>query len=208
VQRTWLEQVYVDLFHRDVDPSGAVTWPALLAQSNSYTFTALVILTSTPQYEFYNDQVEGLYQQLLKRPADPQGLSMDVTFLVGGGTLEQVAAGIVASPEYFQDNGGNNTSWLAAVYQDVLHRPIDPTGSASWSNALAQGLTLAQAALAIYSSPEYQMDLVEGYYQTYLHRTADAAGLNAWVAALAQGMRDEQAIAGFLGSAEYLADVP
>src|SRR5262249_15711658 len=92
--------------------------------------------------EYLTNVVEGYYRAYLQRDADPTGLSSWLSLLGAGGTLEQVQAGIIGSPEYFQNRGGNTTlGYLNALYQDVLSRAIDPTGQAVFSGALADRST-------------------------------------------------------------------
>ena len=57
------------------------------------------------------------YQQFLHRGADQGGLDAWVAFLQQGHTVEQMEAGIISSPEYFQvRGGGTNAGFLAALY--------------------------------------------------------------------------------------------
>jgi hypothetical protein len=123
---------------------------------------------------------------------------------MAGGTVEQVAAALAGSQEYFQNRGGGtNTGFLDALYEDALHRAIDPSGQATYTQALANGATRTQVATAIYSSTEYYQVLVGGFYKQFLLRPADSSGLNGYVMVLQNGARDEQVIASLLGSAEY-----
>ncbi len=66
-------------------------------------------------------------------------------------------------------------------------------------------MTRTQVAQAIYSSPEYQQDLVQSFYMRYLHRVADSVGLNLSTAALRLGRSDESVILAIVSSPEYLA---
>jgi uncharacterized protein (TIGR03118 family) len=201
----FVAQLYRDLLHREADAAGLAAWTGLLNQGTSRMQVALGI-ESTPEYR--NVQVQAAYSLLLHRSADPGGLSAFTNFLTTGGTVEQMEATIAGSPEYFQSRGGStNDGFLTALYQDALNRAADPGGRSAWNQALASGMTRTQVALGIFTSPEFQQDLVQSYYTQFLHRTADSAGLNAWVMALQAGQRDEQVIAGIVGSAEYFARV-
>jgi hypothetical protein len=115
---------------------------------------------------------------------------------------------IAGSPEYFQKRGGGtNDGFLNALYMNGLGRAVDPAGQAAWDQALATGSSRTQVAAGIFSSPEYELDLVKNYYTTYLRRQADPAGLNAWAALLLGGVKDQQVLADIVASAEYLARV-
>jgi uncharacterized membrane protein len=207
VHRTWLEQVYDDLFHRGVDSSGLATWTGFLNQGLSRTQVAMLIEISPPGHENYTDEVQALYQTLLHRAADPVGLGNSVAFLVAGGTVEQLGAFIAGSAEYAARNGSSNDGFLGGLYRDVFHRAVDASGRTTWDRAMAKGMTRAQVAAAIFRSDEYRTDLVQSYYQTYLHRAADAGGFSAFLAALRRGRRDEEVLAVIFGSPEYLANV-
>jgi len=154
--------------------------------------------------EYLTDEVQGIYQKLLHRPADAGGLSAFTSMLVNGGTVEQVQAIIAGSDEYFVTRGGGQVDgFLTALYADALNRALDPTGQAADEQALAQGMSRQAIAGVVFGSQEYQQDLVESYYQTYLARQPDSAGLAAFVTAMQHCTTHQQIIADILGSAEY-----
>jgi Domain of unknown function (DUF4214) len=158
--------------------------------------------------EFRADEVRGLYTQFLHRAADSAGLAGFTNFLANGGTVEQVEAIMVGSPEYFQHRGGGtNDGFLNALYQDALNRAVDPTGRAAFDMALAQGTTTGMVAADVFGGREFQQDLVRGFYQSLLNRAADTAGLNSFVNALQHGETDQQVIAAIAGSDEFFAKV-
>ena len=70
---------------------------------------------------------------------------------------------------------------------------------------LAMGGSRTRVATMIYTSPESDADLVDGWYRAFLHRPADASGLNGFVTALMLGARDESLLANIIGSDEYMA---
>jgi hypothetical protein len=101
-------------------------------------------------------------------------------------------------------NPGNpNQSWLSQVYADLLHRPLDPSGLATWGTLLNQGVSRTQVVQFIQSSLEYRTNIVEELYSSLLHRPADASGLNAFTSFLGEGGTAQQVEAAILGSAEY-----
>ncbi|HEX5268244.1 MAG TPA: DUF4214 domain-containing protein, partial [Acidimicrobiales bacterium] len=85
-------------------------------------------------------------------------------------------------------------------------RPLDPTGSAMWSAALAH-LSRQQVALFLLTSPEHEIQLVSNWYERFLHRGADLASLLAWGNLMSHGTSDEVVISGIVGSAEYFSHV-
>ena len=141
----WVDQVYADLFSRATDSSGDAYWSGLLAGGESRTQVALGILTD-PTYEEYDiDEVKMTYSQLLHRNPDPQGLQYWAGQLNSGVTLEQVAALIAGSLEYFDaPGGGNDADFLAALYGDVLQRTGDDQGITYFTGLLNQGMSRAE----------------------------------------------------------------
>jgi hypothetical protein len=196
----WVSQVYLDLLHRPVDPSGLANWSGLVNQGVSRTQVVLDIEASP---EYLTDVVENLYQRYLGRLADPVGLTDSVAFLAAGGTVEGLSAIITGSAEFFQINGGTNGTFLNALYLEALGRPIDPIGASQATAALNSGVSREQVSAIIFTSAEYYTDLVQNYYQSYLHRPADPFGLNSFVGALQAGVTDQLVIANILGSPEY-----
>jgi hypothetical protein len=193
--------IYQNLLGRVVDASGLKYWSAQIDQGIP---GFQVVGGIEESMEYRGIQVRNLYQQYLHRGPDSAGLANDIAMLQNGTTVEQLAATIMGSDEFFELQGGStNNGFLAAVYQDALNRPIDAAGQASWLDALANHATREEVAFAIVNSLEYRQDLVQSYYTQFLNRQADTAGLNDWVQQLTQGARDEYVIAQILGSTEY-----
>ena len=126
-----------------------------------------------------------------------------MAFLRSGATVEQLAVILVSSSEYNQRTNGTNNGWLDTIYQDALHRAVDPMGRVSWDVAFASGASRAQVATQIFMSDEYRNDLIQGYYLQYLDRPAETSGQNGWLAFFKGGGRDEEVIAGIIGSVEF-----
>jgi hypothetical protein len=197
-------QLYQDLLGRDADAAGLASWSGQL-DSGAMTRTQ-VAGAIAGSMEYRSDEVQALYQHYLHRPADLSGLATFVGFLDSGGTVEQVAAIIVGSPEYYAVRGGNTTTgFLTALYQDALNRLPDAAGAAVFAQALGQGLSRAQLAAAVFGSVEYRQNLVQADYLAWLNRPADPAALNGFTAALAGGLSDGMLAADILGSDEFFS---
>jgi hypothetical protein len=93
--------------------------------------------------------------------------------------------------------------YIAAVYQNVLNRPVDAASLNYWTTVLEHGFSRTEFALALTHSPEYYQRVIEAAYQTYLGRPADAVGLTHWTADMEAGLSDELLDALFIGSDEY-----
>ena len=201
----FVAQLYRDLLHREADALGIAGWSNLLDNGGSRLQVVQAIQTS-PEYR--GDEVDDVYSLLLHRAADPAGRNASVQFLESGRTVDQLEALIAGSPEYFQRRGGGtNNGFLDALYQDGLGRAVDPGGRATWSQALASGVGRTQLAALLFSSLEYDTDLINNDYSTYLRRSADAAGLNHWVTQLLGGVGADQILANILASDEYFTRI-
>jgi hypothetical protein len=195
----FVEKVYADLLHRAPDEGGLVGWTANLDKGMSRVQIVGSIETSA---EYQNLEVQALYATLLHRPADAGGLAGFSGFLAGGGSIGQVEARMLASSEYFQDAGATATGFVAALYRDVLQRPSDAPGAASW-RTLLDSQTGTQVVDAFLHTTEAESVALQAVYEQYLHRPADSAGLSGFLSALSQGMTEEQVVAAILSSAEY-----
>jgi hypothetical protein len=92
----FLVALYADVLGRA--PVGAAGFAAALQAGVPRIDVATAVLTSLES----NTRLVGqLYQQYLRRPADPTGLQTWVGLLSRGGTVEQVIQGIVGSLEYY-----------------------------------------------------------------------------------------------------------
>src|SRR6266550_4466381 len=120
--QAFVSQVYRDLLAREPEPAGLAAWTGLVDKGVS---RVEVVSAIEGNVEFRVDQVEQAYQRFLHRPADKQGSSSFVSFLAGGGTEQQLAATLLASPEYLATHGGTAASFLTALYHDVLGRSVD-----------------------------------------------------------------------------------
>src|SRR5262249_44700870 len=155
VHERWVAQVYLDMLRRQVDLGGLSAWSGALDAGASY-FQVVFAIQSAPGGEYRILQVNDAYQKYLHRPADPTGMATFVPFLQRGGTVEQMAAILIGSPEYFQTRaGGNLTQFENAPYLDVLHRPLDPIGNANLTAMLsAQLASRSTAAQFLLATPE------------------------------------------------------
>src|SRR5207249_2277619 len=92
---------------------------------------------------------------------------------------------------------------LAQAYLELLHRPIDPSGAANWTAALATR-PVGDVIRMIENSDEFRTTTVGGIYQRLLGRSPDQGPLSSFVTELRQGsMNIPQVQAVVAGSAEY-----
>jgi hypothetical protein len=97
-----------------------------------------------------------------------------------------------------------NTVFLQQVYQDLLHRSVDPGGQTAWVALLDAGVPRATVVADIETSPseEYQTGEVNQAYELLLHRPADPSGLQTGLYVISTfGLQVEYAF--IAGSQEY-----
>src|SRR5262249_47106235 len=137
LNKTFVSNLYTTLLHRAADPEGLAYYTQRL---NNGALRARIVAEFVGGQEYHIDIVQQLYQTYLHRAADRSGLNTYVAFIDGGGTVTQLRAILLSSDEYYMGRaGGNNSAYLAALYQDVLGRPIDPNGLETYSKMLASG---------------------------------------------------------------------
>src|SRR5439155_14673475 len=107
----FVDQVYLDLLVRPVDPTGVNAWTSRMTQGATRAQVVLAIEQST---EYRTRLVENLYATYLGRQADAAGLNAFVAALSSGATIEQVKAIFLGSPEFYQKTGGSNAVFVQA----------------------------------------------------------------------------------------------
>jgi FG-GAP-like repeat/Domain of unknown function (DUF4214)/FG-GAP repeat len=135
-----------------------------------------------------------------------QDLGTGVVALTAGdlnrdGRPDLVAAfgnSLVYFPNVFTGPSAGDVAFLRQVYLDLLGRPLDPAGQASWGNLLALGVPRSQVGLQIEQSAEARRLVVDNNYRRFLGRPIDPSGLANFF-----GVPDVQLQAALLGSDEY-----
>lgn len=163
-----------------------------------------VVLAIEATTEFRTDEVTALYQNLLGRAPDPGGLNAFVSAMGSGWTIDDVAAAMLGSDEYYKvRGGGSDTGFVTALYQDVLQRAPDAGGLAAWSGMLEHGATRHQVAQGILQSSESDRLSVVTTYQQFLGRAPDTSALAGFVLLQRRGMSTADLYASILASDEY-----
>jgi uncharacterized delta-60 repeat protein len=204
LNQRFVTHLYLDLLERSPDPSGLMTYTTALDQGQLTRTQVTFAITNSVEYRTL--VVQGLYGRVLGRPADPAGLTNWVQFLNQGGTADQLEAILIGSAEYFSGRGGGTANGLLqALYGDVLGRAVDTSGSQTWGNALANGLSPTAVATTILASQESHQITVAELYAQVLHRPADASGLRTYTSLLQQGETETLVLAILASSDEYFA---
>jgi hypothetical protein len=195
--------LYQDVLGRPADAAGLATFTGQLSAGTSRSTVAEELLTST---EYRQDLIASYYQQYLGRPADGGGIATFLTLFSHGASAENVQAAIMGSAEFANRSGGSDDGFVAALYQDLLNRPVDAAGLATFTGQLATGTSRSAVVEELLTSTEYRNDLIASYYQAYLDRPADGGGISTFLGQFAQGASNDAVQASLLGSAEFYAD--
>lgn len=170
-------------------------------------------------------QIYALYQTILGRAADSAGLEHFTEQAANGTAITTIAQDMLTSAEYANDYGSSvqtKKEFVTQLYVDGLHRGPDAGGLAAYKNALAGGLSRAQAATDIATSAESQNDLAPVFqnglvvpnpsdvaiaqlYYGLLDRAPDAVGLANNEMHESQGASLSDIASAFLTSPEYAA---
>ena len=202
----YVSQLYLDLLHRSADPAGLAGWVSML-DNGGQRFQIVQGIENSPEYR--NLEIQDFYHRFLNRAATPTELNLWQSFFNLGGTAERVEAFVIGSDEYLarHPNEFDSHAFLTSAYQDIFHRSIDDTGVQAWTQALANGMSRSDVALALLQSLESDRNEVIDLYGRLLHRDPDPSGFGFFTTALQNGLSNELATALLTTSSEYLASV-
>lgn len=222
----FIQEVYRDLFHRQVDPVGLDYWTKLLDRGESRWQVATAIISTAMPGELGVDLVTGMYQKYLGRSPDAADLAYWVGVVSGVGTIENTEAAIIGSQEFFALAGSTNEGFIERLFQVALGRNPTLEDSAYYLAGLLSRQSRQQVAGEILNSPEYYAREIAGYYQSptdadgeattaapfiddldFLDRAADPSGLAAFTAAREHGTSDQQIWATMMASDEFFAKI-
>jgi subtilisin-like proprotein convertase family protein len=182
------------------------SWIPVLNQLNGRFVVANDIARAPEARDFL---VKGWYQTYLKRTAMRGEEAPFVRLLVSGMTEEQTLSILLGSAEYFLKSAAvvgattpSNTTFVQALYIQLLNRQPGAGEINLWTSLLNQGVSRQQVANALLTSREYREDVVAGFYVNLLRRPTLPARseVDAW----ALSPLDLTSIrVGFEASAEY-----
>jgi serralysin len=220
----FVTRLYEGLLGRAPEAMGLSDWDASLRTAGKSAVAQGILGSAEYQaaHAGENDPqfVNVLYQKLLGRPAEPDGLTGWIKALAAGMSRGDAAAGIADSPEAKQYWSGVTSQGVFAYdpnaaivredYQAAFGREADTGGLKGWTNLLKNGATPAQLAQDLTTTPEFQAlhaqqtnaQYVESLYEGGLGRQADQGGAQGWVSALQSGATRADVLTGIAQSAE------
>ncbi len=227
----FVERMYTVALGRDADPSGVQFWV-----DNLYSYVddgasiskGFILGTEFIGYNYSNSEfIEILYHTYFNRELDEAGEAFWSSALENGATREQVLAGFVNSPEFFNlcreygisrgymyENGTAVNPGIyrfaERLYSTILERQGDEDGIESWTVAIAGGGCSPEAAAeSFFWSGEYLAKstsdeaFVKALYRTFMDREADPFGIEAWKAALDGGVDRKTVMNSFAACDEF-----
>lgn len=151
----YLNYLYQGCLGRPVDSGGLATWIAAFEAGATVEQVDAGVLGSAEFYTYTGSTpsgfIDGVYECLLGRSADPSGLSTWSAALANGVSRSQVVYDVDTSNEAFNDD-------VQSDYQSLLGRSADPAGLATWVGALSSGVTDLQVFADIAGSQEFYDD--------------------------------------------------
>ncbi len=114
-------------------------------------------------------EVKRAYDDLLGRPVDAAGDAYWTAHLQGRGVLD-LRVLLMASDEYRNRAGGTDSTWLEALYHDILGRPSDEAGRRYWLALTEAGVARPLIVAGIYLSDEALGRRADTYYLEALGR--------------------------------------
>jgi hypothetical protein len=148
-----VQGTYGQLLGRAAESRGLDTFVGYLDGGGSAAQVEALVLAS-PEYAQRRGAwadatfVDAVYQDLLGRKGDPQGMGTFTAALSEGMPRQDVALAIMASPEAEQ-------GLVAADYQRFLSRGAEAGGLSAWVGLLQQGAPADWVVAGILTSPEY-----------------------------------------------------
>lgn len=197
---SFVNAAYQDILGRTADQTALTFW----TQASRLDFVRLPLAEAlTHSQEYYSNLVRQTYEQTFGRAPESAGLAYWSAQLQQGLSDEQFQAALLASTEFYARSGGDNLSWLNAVYQQELIRSPDATGGAYWDAQLAEGASRFEAAAAIAQGNEHARREVTEDFQHYLGRAPDEAALTAFASQLTSAFAHEDFVARLVATDEY-----
>ncbi len=174
------------------EPIDAEIAPWLTALADGTMTRKLVAFSIVSSVEKQTKDVERIYQNFLGRGTDPGGLSHALAVLAGGGRIELIETDVLASNEYFQQQGSSNGAFVAALYLDALGRAGSAAEIAQFTTALNSGTTRGDLATLFVNSVEARTRVIGVQYQQTSGRLPTATEIATGLERFAKGETRDQ----------------
>lgn len=214
-------------FNRAPDPLGLNYWSEALQAGATVNDIASAYVSSSEFQQSYGslsnaDFIQRIYQNVLDRAGDTNGVTYWTNVLNSGATRGQVVASFSESAEHIElfrpiiEAGlwdiDEAAATVARLYHAAVDRAPDASGLTYWTTAINNGQSATEVANSFAFSQEFQGNYgaltneqyVDQLYLNVLDRPADANGLAHWAGSLNSGNLDRgDVLLGFSESYEH-----
>lgn len=170
----FVNAVYQNVLHRAADAPGQAQYLKALnsGMSRADVLTSFSessenrgALETTPNQtysETVEAQAERLYDAAIGRTPDAIGYGNLTRAMLNGLTLQQAALGFVQSGEFASryGGGGDNGTFVDALYRNALHRTADVSGRTHYVDALNTGLSRADLLVSFSECSEHVANVI------------------------------------------------
>ena len=215
-----IRRLYIATLNRAPDDAGHRDWYRSLQGGQDLTSTAGGFIASQEFANVYGNLsnaafVSTLYNNVLGRAADAQGLNDWVNLLNGGMSRASVVVGFSESLEFqISSDILAHSGQVYRIYDSAFNRQADAGGLEGWVNAMYAGAKIGDLVNGFMNSAEFtntygpinalsNTAFVNLLYSNVLNRTADSGGLASWVASLDGGTSRASVFLSFSESQEH-----
>ena len=176
----FISRIYINLLGRTADAGGLASYTADLNAGESRGAVLADMVGSFEARQHWtsiagnaNDAtVYRLYAAILDRVPDSGGWQSYSADLSAGQTIQQLAAAMLQSGEYLASAGDlTNTAFVQRLYGDLLKRPADPGGLATYVGDLNNGLSRAALVAAVVGSGESRLVTAQATHDGWVTAT-------------------------------------
>lgn len=175
-ERDYLAEVFETFLGRPPTADEVATWAPAVRFGDLSTVSHALSVSD----EWAGAQVDVLYRSVLRRDVDPGGRELWVGRMRRGTTVEQVAAALFGSGEYYHRAGSRPELFIDSLYRDIFDRPADPHGLSTGVALLGRGRRRDSVAYTLYRSGEARGSRVTRTYYAVLGRGPDPSGHRYW----------------------------
>lgn len=203
LNKAFIQSLYHNVLQRDGGPSEVDSWVPTLA-----SFGIVGVIKRVMQSEEFSQMtVRDWYQMYLGRPASIAEMRPWIDMLKAGKSLEQVLPEMIASPEYFNRNGGTMGNFVQAVYRDFLERAGSKAEIDSWLVPLSRKMARQDMVRQVMGSVEYRRLVVQRFYSLFLRRGEDVPSTLEFPQWVERNLPSERELTSWIYNGENLSRV-
>lgn len=169
----WVAGLYPLMFGRAADADRSYWVEAAGTRGPDW-----VVASMSTMAEGRSRTVTEVYQRVLRRDPDDAGRAFWAERLLRQPNVESLTLSVVLSPEFSGQR--DDEALVAALYERILERAVDPAGVAFWVDRLEAGWSRARVASSFVLSAENRTRTTDRVFTDVLGRSPDAEELVGW----------------------------